>query len=107
MKLAPPLNRSAPTSSTATWSRTLAESPLSTPACRATGESCRPTWRRWGRSLEDVRVVILTYGDTDHIGLAERLRRERGVTVHWTTNIFSAFSRVLWPIFVPFAIAES
>lgn len=34
-----------------------------------------------GRSLEDVRGVILTHGDTDHIGFAERLRRERGVPV--------------------------
>lgn len=35
-----------------------------------------------GRSLQDVRAVILTHGDTDHIGFAERLRRERGVGVH-------------------------
>ena len=34
-----------------------------------------------GRSLEDVRGVILTHGDTDHIGFAERLRRERGVPI--------------------------
>jgi glyoxylase-like metal-dependent hydrolase (beta-lactamase superfamily II) len=34
-----------------------------------------------GRSLDDVRGVILTHGDTDHIGFAERLRRERGVPV--------------------------
>jgi glyoxylase-like metal-dependent hydrolase (beta-lactamase superfamily II) len=35
-----------------------------------------------GRSLADVRGVILTHGDTDHIGYAERLRREHGVAVH-------------------------
>ncbi len=35
-----------------------------------------------GRSLDDVRGVVLTHGDTDHIGFAERLRRERGVPVH-------------------------
>jgi len=35
-----------------------------------------------GRSLEDVRGVVLTHGDTDHIGFAERLRRERGVPVY-------------------------
>jgi len=34
-----------------------------------------------GRSLEDVRGVILTHGDSDHIGFAERLRRERAVSV--------------------------
>ena len=34
-----------------------------------------------GRSLEDVRGVVLTHGDSDHVGFAERLRRERGVPV--------------------------
>jgi glyoxylase-like metal-dependent hydrolase (beta-lactamase superfamily II) len=32
-----------------------------------------------GRSIDDVRGVVLTHGDTDHVGFAERLRRERGV----------------------------
>jgi glyoxylase-like metal-dependent hydrolase (beta-lactamase superfamily II) len=35
-----------------------------------------------GRSLDDVRAVVLTHGDTDHVGFAERLRRERGVPVY-------------------------
>ncbi|HSJ43135.1 MAG TPA: MBL fold metallo-hydrolase [Euzebyales bacterium] len=35
-----------------------------------------------GRSLDDIRGVVLTHGDTDHIGFAERLRREHGVPVH-------------------------
>jgi len=35
-----------------------------------------------GRTIEDVRAVVLTHGDTDHVGFAERLRRERGVPVH-------------------------
>jgi glyoxylase-like metal-dependent hydrolase (beta-lactamase superfamily II) len=34
------------------------------------------------RSLDDVRAVILTHGDTDHLGFAERLRREHGVPVY-------------------------
>ena len=34
-----------------------------------------------GRSLEDVRGLILTHGDTDHLGFAERLR-EHGVPVY-------------------------
>jgi glyoxylase-like metal-dependent hydrolase (beta-lactamase superfamily II) len=34
------------------------------------------------RSLGDVRGVILTHGDSDHIGLAERLRRDHGVPVY-------------------------
>jgi len=35
-----------------------------------------------GRSLADVRAVLLTHADSDHIGFAERLRRERGVPVY-------------------------
>jgi glyoxylase-like metal-dependent hydrolase (beta-lactamase superfamily II) len=35
-----------------------------------------------GRTLDDVRAVVLTHGDTDHIGFAERLRTERGVPVY-------------------------
>ncbi|MDO8144294.1 MULTISPECIES: MBL fold metallo-hydrolase [unclassified Isoptericola] len=34
-----------------------------------------------GRPLSDVRGVVLTHGDSDHIGFAERLRREAGVPV--------------------------
>jgi glyoxylase-like metal-dependent hydrolase (beta-lactamase superfamily II) len=34
------------------------------------------------RSLGDVRALLLTHGDTDHVGFAERLRRETGVPVY-------------------------
>jgi glyoxylase-like metal-dependent hydrolase (beta-lactamase superfamily II) len=34
-----------------------------------------------GRSLEDVRALVLTHAHTDHVGFAERIRRERGVPV--------------------------
>jgi glyoxylase-like metal-dependent hydrolase (beta-lactamase superfamily II) len=35
-----------------------------------------------GRSVADIRGVILTHGDTDHLGFAERLRRDHGVPVY-------------------------
>jgi glyoxylase-like metal-dependent hydrolase (beta-lactamase superfamily II) len=35
-----------------------------------------------GRSLADVRALLLTHGDTDHIGFAARLQRERRVPIY-------------------------
>ena len=35
-----------------------------------------------GRSLDDIRGVVITHGDSDHIGFAERLRREHHVPVY-------------------------
>jgi len=34
-----------------------------------------------GRTPADIRAVILTHGDIDHVGFAERLRRDHGVPV--------------------------
>jgi glyoxylase-like metal-dependent hydrolase (beta-lactamase superfamily II) len=34
-----------------------------------------------GRSVDEIRGVILTHGDSDHVGFAERLRRDHGVRV--------------------------
>ncbi|NGN69131.1 MBL fold metallo-hydrolase [Streptomyces sp. A7024] len=35
-----------------------------------------------GKSLDDIRGLVLTHGDSDHIGFAERLRSEHGVPVY-------------------------
>jgi glyoxylase-like metal-dependent hydrolase (beta-lactamase superfamily II) len=35
-----------------------------------------------GKSIADVRALILTHGDTDHIGFAARLHRETGLVPH-------------------------
>jgi glyoxylase-like metal-dependent hydrolase (beta-lactamase superfamily II) len=35
-----------------------------------------------GKSTADIRGLVLTHGDSDHIGFAERLRREHGVPVY-------------------------
>jgi glyoxylase-like metal-dependent hydrolase (beta-lactamase superfamily II) len=34
-----------------------------------------------GRSVRDIRAVLLTHAHLDHLGLAERIRREAGATV--------------------------
>lgn len=38
--------------------------------------------RTMGREVTDIRGVVLTHGDSDHIGYAERLRREHGIPVY-------------------------
>lgn len=35
-----------------------------------------------GRSLDDIRGVVLTHADSDHVGFAERLRAQHGVPVY-------------------------
>ncbi|HEX7173450.1 MAG TPA: MBL fold metallo-hydrolase [Candidatus Limnocylindria bacterium] len=37
--------------------------------------------RQMRRSIDDIRGVVLTHADTDHVGYAERLRRDHGVPV--------------------------
>jgi glyoxylase-like metal-dependent hydrolase (beta-lactamase superfamily II) len=39
-----------------------------------------------GRSKEDVRAILLTHAHFDHVGFAERARRELGVPVHVHEN---------------------
>lgn len=45
-----------------------------------------------GRSIEDVRGVLLTHGHSDHIGFAERYRRERSGRV-WVHELDAALAR--------------
>jgi glyoxylase-like metal-dependent hydrolase (beta-lactamase superfamily II) len=35
-----------------------------------------------GRPISDIRGIVLTHGDSDHIGFAERLRAELGIPVY-------------------------
>jgi len=35
-----------------------------------------------GKTIADVKAIILTHGDSDHIGFAERARREHGIPVY-------------------------
>jgi glyoxylase-like metal-dependent hydrolase (beta-lactamase superfamily II) len=35
-----------------------------------------------GRSISDIRGVVLTHGDSDHVGFAERLRRDHAVPIY-------------------------
>ncbi len=35
-----------------------------------------------GKSVDNVRALILTHGDSDHIGFAGRLHRERGISAY-------------------------
>jgi glyoxylase-like metal-dependent hydrolase (beta-lactamase superfamily II) len=37
---------------------------------------------RIGKSVDDVRALILTHGDTDHIGFAAQLSREKGIPAY-------------------------
>jgi glyoxylase-like metal-dependent hydrolase (beta-lactamase superfamily II) len=45
-----------------------------------------------GRSIEDVRAVVLTHGHSDHLGFAERVRTERKVPV-WIHEVDAALAR--------------
>jgi len=35
-----------------------------------------------GRTPQDIRGIVLSHGDSDHIGFAERLRAELGIPVY-------------------------
>ena len=45
-----------------------------------------------GRTIEDVRAVVLTHGHSDHLGFAERVRTERHVPV-WVHEADAALAR--------------
>jgi glyoxylase-like metal-dependent hydrolase (beta-lactamase superfamily II) len=50
-----------------------------------------------GRTLEHVRAVVLTHAHTDHIGFAERIRRERGVPVRVHADDVALTRRPAYP----------
>src|SRR5215210_2974660 len=41
-----------------------------------------PGLAQLGRNIDDVRAVVLTHGDADHKGFAEKVRREQDVPVY-------------------------
>ena len=51
-----------------------------------------PELTAMGRGLDDVRAIVLTHGHSDHVGFAERARRERGWPV-WVHETDAALAR--------------
>jgi glyoxylase-like metal-dependent hydrolase (beta-lactamase superfamily II) len=51
-----------------------------------------PELAAMGRGLDDVRAIVLTHGHSDHVGFAERARRERGWPV-WVHEVDAALAR--------------
>jgi glyoxylase-like metal-dependent hydrolase (beta-lactamase superfamily II) len=51
-----------------------------------------PELSAMGRSLDDVRAIVLTHGHSDHVGFGERARRERGWPV-WVHEVDAALAR--------------
>jgi glyoxylase-like metal-dependent hydrolase (beta-lactamase superfamily II) len=49
-------------------------------------DSLQDALRQLGRSRDDIEAVVLTHAHYDHVGFAERARRELGVPVHVHTN---------------------
>ena len=68
--------------STGTWSPTRAGSPSSTPGCPRYRPQLEPGLELLGRPASDIRAIVLTHSDGDHIGVAEQLRSELGVPVY-------------------------
>ena len=51
-------------------------------ACPVTGPTSTKELAAIGKPASEIRGLILTHGDGDHIGFAERLRAEHGVPIY-------------------------
>ena len=62
--------------------RTAARSRSSMPGCPASTATSSASSRRWAGRRRTFAAIVLTHGDTDHVGFADRLRREPGIPVY-------------------------
>ncbi len=51
------------------------------PACAGHWKDLLRELEEMGRSPVDIRALLLTHGNVDHLGFAERLRQEHGMPV--------------------------
>jgi glyoxylase-like metal-dependent hydrolase (beta-lactamase superfamily II) len=56
-------------------------------------DTLEPALAEMGRSIDDVKAIVLTHADPDHVGLAGELQRAHGIPVYVHRADTSAPSR--------------